>query len=53
MDKRRMTAGVLALSALAFGCPALAADDKAPNAAEGTQDKRETRLVMLKLPAMV
>ena len=52
MDKRRMTAGVLALSALAFGYPALAAD-KAPTAVEDTQDKRETRLVMLKLPAMV
>lgn len=52
MDKRRITAGVLTLSALAFGYPALAAD-KAPAAVEDTQDKRETRLVMLKLPAMV
>ena len=53
MNKRPMMAGLLALSALGFGYAAIAADEKAPTAVEDTQDKRETRLVMLKLPAMV
>ena len=52
MDKRPLMVGVLALSAVAFGHAAMA-DQKAPTAVEDTQDKRETRLVMLKLPAMV
>jgi hypothetical protein len=52
MNKRPLMAGVLALSVMGFGYPALAAD-KAPTAVEETQDKRDTRLVMLKLPAMV
>ena len=53
MNKRTLVAGVLALSALGSGYAAIAADAKAPTAVEDTQDKRETRLVMLKLPAMV
>ena len=53
MDKRPLMAGLLALSALGFGHAAAMAADKAPTAVEDTQDKRETRLVMLKLPAMV
>jgi hypothetical protein len=52
MNKRPLMAGVLALSALGFGTAALAAE-KPTTAVEDTQDKRETRLVMLKLPAMV
>ena len=55
MNKRPLLAGVLALSALGFGHAAIAASDTAPAtvADEATQDKRETKLVMLKLPAMV
>ena len=54
MNKRPLLAGVLALSALGFG-HAIAAPEAVPAtvADEATQDKRETRLVMLKLPAMV
>lgn len=55
MNKRPLLAGFLALSALGIGHAAIAASDAAPAAVadEATQDKRETRLVMLKLPAMV
>lgn len=55
MNKRPLLAGVLALSALGVGYSAIAAPEAAPAtvADEATQDKRETRLVMLKLPAMV
>jgi len=44
---------VLALSALGVGHAAIAASEKAPATAADNQDARETRLVMLKLPAMV
>ena len=55
MNKRPLLAGFLALSALGIGHAAIAAPEAAPAtvADEATQDKRETRLVMLKLPAMV
>ena len=54
MNKRPLLAGVLALSALGFGHASIASDAVPAAAAdEATQDKRETRLVMLKLPAMV
>ena len=51
MNKRPMLIGVLALSTLAVGQAALAAEK--PTAAAGNQDARETKVVMLKLPAMV
>lgn len=52
MDKRSLLVGFLALSALGLGHAALAVD-KAPAAVADEQDKRETKLVHLKLPAMV
>jgi len=51
MNKRPLMIGVLALSTLGVGYAALAAEK--PTATADDQDARETRLVMLKLPAMV
>jgi len=53
MNRRPLLVGILALSALGVGHAAIAASDKAPATAADNQDARETRLVMLKLPAMV
>ena len=53
MDRRHLLIGVLALSALGVGHAAIAASEKAPATAADNQDARETKLVMLKLPAMV
>ena len=52
MDRRHLLAGVLALSTLGVGYAAVAADEKPAKTADN-QDARETKLVMLKLPAMV
>ena len=51
MNTRPLLIGVLALSSLGVGRAALAAEK--PAATADDQDARETRLVMLKLPAMV
>ena len=51
MDKRPLMIGVLSLATLGVGYAALAAEK--PTATADDQDARETRLVMLKLPAMV
>ena len=51
MPKRPLLIGFLALSTLGVGRAALAAEN--PTAAAENQDARETKLVMLKLPAMV
>jgi hypothetical protein len=52
MNTRPLLIGFLALSAIGLGRAALA-EEKAPVTAADNQDARETRLVMLKLPAMV
>ena len=52
MDRRPLLIGMLALSTLGVGA-AIAASEKAPATAADNQDARETKLVMLKLPAMV
>jgi hypothetical protein len=51
MNRRPLLVGLVAFATLGAGY-AIAASEKAPAAAEN-QDARETRLVMLKLPAMV
>jgi hypothetical protein len=51
MNKRPLLIGFLALSTLGAGAAAFAAEK--PAATADNQDARETRLVMLKLPAMV
>ena len=51
MDRRHLLIGVLALSTLGVGY-AVAADET-PGKTADNQDARETKLVMLKLPAMV
>ena len=53
MDRRPLLIGFLALSTLGVGHAAIAASEKAPATAADNQDARETKLVMLKLPAMV
>ena len=52
MDRRHLLIGVLALSTLGVGYAAVASD-QAPATTADNQDARETKLVMLKLPAMV
>ena len=52
MNRRHLLIGVLALSTLSVGA-AMAASDAAPATTADNQDARETKLVMLKLPAMV
>lgn len=52
MDRRPLLIGFLALSTLGVGHAAIASE-KAPATAADNQDARETKLVMLKLPAMV
>jgi hypothetical protein len=51
MNKRPLLVGLLALSTWGAGGACLAAER--PTATADDQDARETRLVMLKLPAMV
>ena len=52
MNRRPLLVGLVAFATLGAGY-AIAASEKAPAAAADSQDARETRLVMLKLPAMV
>ena len=52
MNTRPLLVGLVALSTLGVG-HAIAASEKAPATTADNQDARETRLVMLKLPAMV
>lgn len=52
MNNRSLWVGLLAVSTLSVGYAAVASE-KAPATAADTQDKRESKLVMLKLPAMV
>ena len=51
MNRRALLVGLLAVSTLGVGA-AIAAPEKAGAPADN-QDARETKLVMLKLPAMV
>ena len=53
MDRRPLLIGFVALATLGVGHAAIAASEKAPASAADNQDARETKLVMLKLPAMV
>jgi len=53
MRNRTFVAGVLVLSAVGAGYAAVPASDKAPVTAADEQDQRESKLIMLKLPAMV
>ena len=52
MNRRPLLVGLVAFATLGAGYT-IAASEKAPATAAENQDARETRLVMLKLPAMV
>ena len=53
MKQRNVLAGLLVLSAVGAGYASIPASEKAPVTAADEQDQRESKMVMLKLPAMV